>query len=68
MIKFKINTEYIELFKLLKANNLCESGGEAKHFISEGLVKVDGNIETRKACKIRVGQKVEFDGKTIIVN
>jgi ribosome-associated protein len=68
MIKYTIDTEYIELFKLLKATNLCDSGGEAKHFISEGLVKVDGNVETRKACKIRVGQKVQFDGKIITVD
>lgn len=67
MIKYKINTEYIELFKLLKATSLCDSGGEAKHYISEGLVKVDGNVETRKACKIRVGQIVEFDGDKVSV-
>lgn len=67
MITYKIDTEYIELFKLLKAANLCDSGGEAKHYISEGLVKVDGLIETRKACKIRPGQKVLFDGETVTV-
>ena len=67
MITYKIDTEYIELFKLLKATNLCDSGGQAKHLIADGLVKVDGLKETRKACKIRVGQIVEFNGEKITV-
>ncbi len=67
MLKYKINTEYIELFKLLKATNLCDSGGQAKHYISQGVVKVDDLKETRKACKIRVGQIVSFDGNQITV-
>lgn len=67
MLTYKISTEYIELFKLLKVVNLCESGGEAKHVISEGLVKVDGQTETRKACKIRVGQIVEYDREKVLV-
>lgn len=67
MQKFKLSTEYIELFKLLKVTNLCNSGGEAKHFISEGLVKVDNLIETRKACKIRAGQIVSFNRNRVLV-
>jgi len=67
MQKFKLSTEYIELFKLLKVTNLCNSGGEAKHFIAEGLVKVDNLIETRKACKIRAGQIVSFNRNRVLV-
>lgn len=52
--------EYIELNNLLKITGLCESGGIAKLFISEGDVKVDNKVETRKRCKIRLGQIVEF--------
>lgn len=67
MQKFKLSTEYIELFKLLKVTNLCNSGGEAKHFIAEGLVKVDDVIETRKACKIKSGSIVSFNRNRVIV-
>jgi len=66
-IPFVLTTEFIELFKLLKATGLCESGGMAKHAVSQAEVKVDGQVETRKACKIRKGQQVEFGGQTIIV-
>lgn len=67
MIKFELNSAYIELKGLLKATGLCESGGQAAQAITEGLVKVDGQVETRKACKIRSGQSVEFNGTTITI-
>ena len=66
-IPFVLTTEFIELFKLLKVTGLCESGGMAKHAIAQGEVKVNGQVETRKACKIRHGQTVEFSGETIAV-
>ena len=66
-IPFILITEYIELFKLLKVTGLCESGGMAKCAVSQSEVKVDGEVETRKACKIRRGQRVEFGGETIVV-
>jgi ribosome-associated protein len=63
--KFPLRGDFIELFKLLKLTGLCDSGGAAKAAVSEGLVQVDGVTETRKACKIRVGQKVRF-GESVI--
>ena len=52
--------DFIQLCDLLKVTNLCQTGGHAKIVISNGEVKVDGKVETRKRCKIRVGQRVEF--------
>jgi ribosome-associated protein len=43
MAEFKITGEYIELDKLLKAAQLCATGGEARIVISEGLVTVKPN-------------------------
>ncbi len=59
--------EYIQLNDLLKITGLCNSGGQAKLLIDQGLVKVDGQIETRKRCKVRKEQVVEFEGQTIAV-
>jgi ribosome-associated protein len=59
--------EFIELNHLLKVTGLCASGGMAKAFIAEGRVKVDGDVELRKRCKIRSGQVVEFEGRHIFV-
>ena len=68
MIKFKLeDSEYIELIKLLKATNICSSGGEAKYVVDDGEVKLNGEIESRKRAKLRVGDKVEVFGKVIII-
>ncbi|MFA5160359.1 MAG: RNA-binding S4 domain-containing protein, partial [Candidatus Omnitrophota bacterium] len=47
-ISFTINSEFIELFKLLKVTGLCDTGGVAKCVVSQSEVKVDGQVETRK--------------------
>ena len=68
MIEFDLSgQEYIELHSLLKATGLCASGGVAKLLISEGNVRVDGTVETRKRCKIRGGQVVSLNDQTILV-
>ncbi len=67
LIKFSLETEYIELAKLLKAAGVCASGGMAKVAVTEGLVMVDGLVELRKGRKIRRGQRVEFEGSAIEV-
>lgn len=66
-MNFPLKGEYIELCKLLKAANLVMSGGEGKEVVAQGLVTVDGQPETRKRCKIRPGQAVEFNGNAIFV-
>ncbi len=60
-------TEFIPLCDLLKRMGLCETGGHAKTVIAEGAVKVDGEVELRKRCKIKSGQIIEFSGQTIKV-
>lgn len=67
MISFSCKTEYIELYKLLKASGLIDTGGMAKNVIMDELVTVDGVVETRKGCKIRPGQVVSFNGESVKV-
>jgi ribosome-associated protein len=54
--------DYIALNDLLKITGMWESGGAAKAMIAAGKVKVDGQIELRKTCKIRSGQLVKYAG------
>ncbi len=51
----------VELYKVLKFENLASSGGEAKHMIADGLVRVNGRVETRKRKKIFSGDVIEID-------
>jgi len=67
MVQFKLTGEHIALFQLLKATRLCGTGGEAKIMIGNGLVTVDGEVETRLRKKIRVGEVVEYNGEQITV-
>lgn len=64
---FTLQGAFIELNQLLKLEGFCETGGQGKMLVAEGLVKVDGQVELRKTCKIRDGQRVEFDGQVIWV-
>ena len=58
---------FVELCDLLKLTGACSSGGSAKLVIGAGEVKVDGQVELRKRCKIRTGQIVEYGAERIRV-
>lgn len=52
----------IRLGQFLKLADLIESGAEAKGFVAEGLVLVNGEIETRRGRQLAVGDLVEVTG------
>jgi len=64
---FQLSGEYITLCNLLKVCGVADTGGAAKLMIVDGDVKVDGQMELRKGCKIRAGQSVSGYGFTINV-
>ena len=66
-ITFDLQGEFIELNQLLKVVGLCSSGGAGKMLVAQGRVKVDGEVELRKTCKIRSGQKVIYEDQEIQV-
>ena len=67
MNSIEITTEYIKLQDLLKIAGLTYTGGEAKVMVQEGLVTVNGEVCTMRGRKIRPGDTVEFEGKTLEV-
>ena len=60
---FTLLTEYIDLSQLLKAAGIAISGGEAKMFVTDGLVMVNGEPESRKRRKLRGGDVVVFNNE-----
>ncbi len=68
MTNFTLKEEYIELIRLLKYLRWSETGGHAKIMVENGEVKVNGQIEHRKRAKIRLGDTVEVDGKSITIS
>lgn len=61
----KLRDEYIKLGQALKAAGLVDSGVEAKIVITEGEVKVNGNVEIQRGKKLYDGDVVEFDNSQI---
>ena len=61
----KLREEFIKLGQALKAAGLVESGVEAKELIHEGLVMVNGEVDTRRGRKLYAGDQVVFDGEEI---
>ncbi len=60
MITYKLDEEYIELYKLIKILDLVDSGGQAKIIIAEGHVLRNGEVETRKRAKIISGDTLQI--------
>jgi len=72
MKKYQIKTfllegEYIELTSLLKVTHLAQTGGQAGNLVLDGLVKLNGNPESRKRAKIKSGDVVSFKNFKILV-
>ena len=67
IIKLRPQDEFIKLGQALKAAGLVESGVEAKDVIQNGLVLVNGEIDTRRGRKLYDGDEVEFDGDKISI-
>ncbi|MCE2594849.1 RNA-binding S4 domain-containing protein [Motilimonas cestriensis] len=63
----EVSCQPIELYKVLKIANAVSGGGEAKMAITEGYVAVNGDVETRKRCKIYDGDVIQFNGEFYLV-
>lgn len=63
-----IRDEVIRLGQFLKLANLVDSGAEAKPVIADGLVKVNGEVDTRRGRQLRVGDVVELAGQAARVS
>ena len=58
----KLRDEFIKLGQALKAAGYVESGVEAKDVIQDGLVTVNGEVDTRRGRKLYDGDIMNFDG------
>lgn len=66
-IEVPIKSEHIKLDSLLKYAGLCVTGGEAKAFIEEGFVFVNGESCSMRGKKIRPGDTVVLNDNTLRV-
>ena len=64
-ITIKESEEYIKVGQALKKAGLVDSGVDAKMVIVDGLVQVNGQVDTRRGKKLYDGDEVTFDGEII---
>jgi ribosome-associated protein len=67
IVDFPLDRDHVELHHLLKLVGLCDSGGAGKALVASGVVRVDGEVELRKARKLRAGSQVLIGDTTIRV-
>lgn len=63
----KLNSEYIRLDQFLKMSNIISTGGEAKFYLMENEVLVNGMKENRRGRKLYPGDIVKVEGRKLIV-
>jgi ribosome-associated protein len=57
----------IRLGQFLKLAGVIDTGAEAKAFLAEGDVLVNGEQETRRGRQLGVGDVVETGGESLLV-
>ncbi|GKU77127.1 S4 domain-containing protein YaaA [Paenibacillus sp. L3-i20] len=67
MKEIAISTEYIELGKFLKLSDCISTGGQAKFFLQENVIHINGELDNRRGKKLYPGDKVEVEGCGIFV-
>lgn len=63
MTEITIRDEFIKLGQAMKLAGAVESGADAKDVITDGQVKVNGEVDTRRGRKLYPGDKFEYQGK-----
>lgn len=67
MKQIKIRTEYLELKNLLKITNIIQTGGEAKYYLAENKVLVNGMEENRRGRKLFPGDQIVIGKETYLI-
>ena len=68
-VSVPIRDASIRLGQLLKLAGLADDGAHARQVLESGVVRVDGEVETRRGSQVRPGDvvTVEAEGRSITV-
>ena len=67
MVEIKIDTEFIKLDSFLKFTGASTLGSEAKFYIKNGDIKVNGEVEIRRGRKLYKSDRIEFQEEEYII-
>lgn len=66
-ISIRETDEFIKLGQALKKAGLVDSGVDAKMVIQDGLVSLNGQVETQRGKKLYGGETISYNGETVKV-
>lgn len=66
-ISIREDDEFIKLGQALKKAGLVDSGVDAKMAIQDGLVSVNGEVETQRGKKLHGGEVISYNGEQVKV-
>lgn len=65
--KLYIKTDFIKLDSAMKLSGLAETGGTAKMFIEDGMVKVNDEVCVQRGKKLFPGDKLFFRNSLFVI-
>jgi ribosome-associated protein len=68
MESFPLQGEHVTLAQAVKAVGLAGSGGQAKHLVRGGAVRVNGTVETQPGRKLFAGDRFSADEQEWVVS
>ena len=66
-VRFQIRGDTIRLGQLLKLAGIADSGGEARALVERGVVRVNGEVETRRGRQLHPGDEIAAEGESVRV-
>jgi ribosome-associated protein len=63
----RLHDASIRLGQFLKLADLVDTGADAKGLLARGLVRVNGEVETRRGRQLAAGDVVELAGRRVVV-
>ncbi|HEX4471978.1 MAG TPA: RNA-binding S4 domain-containing protein [Nocardioides sp.] len=67
-VTVRLSDESIRLGQFLKLADLVDTGADAKGLLARGLVRVNGDVETRRGRQLADGDVVELAGRRVVVS
>lgn len=61
-IQLKQGHDYLTLGQMLQITGVIDTGGQAKWYLSEYTVMINGEPENRRGKKLYKGDQIEVDG------